>query len=63
MQPKDRQARTGRAAASRPDQVRRAEQNGDLSVGGRMKGERYRTAASSSIALIRPRSRSLSDSF
>jgi hypothetical protein len=28
-----------------------------------MKGERYRTAASSSIALIRPRSRSLSDSF
>jgi hypothetical protein len=34
MQPKDRQARTGRAAAGRPDQVRRAEQYGDLSVGG-----------------------------
>jgi hypothetical protein len=34
MQPKDRQARTGRAAASRPDQVRRAEQNGNLSIVG-----------------------------
>jgi hypothetical protein len=32
MQPKDRQARTRRAAASRPDQVRRAEQNRDVSI-------------------------------
>jgi hypothetical protein len=36
MQPKDRQARIGRAAAGRPDQVRRAEQNGDISIVGRV---------------------------